>query len=222
MAIIAILAAMLLPGLARAKEMGRQIACVNNLRQLGMSAMLYAQDNNDSFPPRSGVERWPQMLLPYYKNVAVLVCPTDALNNPVSGGANTNYWADMMPRSYMINGFNDYFSENLSGAEFKTFMNGTWPDGMPDSKIIIPSGTILFGEKKSTSPQFYMDLFESTDGAMGNDYTELNQTRHISGSNYSLADNSVQFLHAWKSMGPTYNLWAVELDERTKLAFTSQ
>jgi prepilin-type N-terminal cleavage/methylation domain-containing protein/prepilin-type processing-associated H-X9-DG protein len=49
-AIIAILAALLLPVLARAKEKGKHIACVNNLKQLGLAFHLYVEDNEDMFP----------------------------------------------------------------------------------------------------------------------------------------------------------------------------
>jgi prepilin-type N-terminal cleavage/methylation domain-containing protein/prepilin-type processing-associated H-X9-DG protein len=53
-AIIAILAAMLLPALSAAKVRAQGIACVNNMRQLGLAEILYAGDNNDYFPGNEG------------------------------------------------------------------------------------------------------------------------------------------------------------------------
>ena len=49
-AIIAILAAMLLPALAKAKAKAQQTSCVNNLKQLGYGMMMYLNDNHDTFP----------------------------------------------------------------------------------------------------------------------------------------------------------------------------
>jgi len=54
-AIIAILAAMLLPALARAKDHAKSIQCVNNNKQLGIACTLYASDNQDYIPPINSV-----------------------------------------------------------------------------------------------------------------------------------------------------------------------
>ena len=52
-AIIAILAAMLLPAIARSKALARRTSCLSNLRQLGFALTAYAQDNNDFIPRES-------------------------------------------------------------------------------------------------------------------------------------------------------------------------
>src|SRR2546430_1373676 len=78
-AIIAILASMLLPALSSAKEAGKRISCINNLRQLGLSLHMYADDNDGFFPVRGGSvsNRWPAQLQEYYKDVRILKCPSD-------------------------------------------------------------------------------------------------------------------------------------------------
>ena len=51
--IIAILMGMLMPALSRAKQKGNRIACVNNIRQIGMAATMYAGDHDGEYPRRA-------------------------------------------------------------------------------------------------------------------------------------------------------------------------
>ena len=220
-AIIAILAGMLLPGLARAKETARRISCVNNLRQLGLSLSIYASDNKDTYCPRTagGLNdaRWPGRLRETYRDVKVLRCPSDGPNTPPTVTSSIDP-ADAAPRTYIINGWNDYFSE-MMGSGFS--MSAIEEKTMPESGMKRPSDTITFGEKKNVTPvssvHYYMDLEEGK----GNDYEELNQARHSAGagSDYSFGDNSVRFIKLWKSVGPQINQWAVTDAGRTNYAF---
>jgi prepilin-type N-terminal cleavage/methylation domain-containing protein/prepilin-type processing-associated H-X9-DG protein len=206
-AIIAILAGMLLPALAKAKESGRRIACVNTQRQLGMSAIMFADDNEGLFPARPKIgsdPRWPQILRDYYKDLAILICASD---NPLakSGFNGTN--TDLAPRSYMFNGWNDYWYQQLTNYSMAAI------GGLAANETIIkvPSETILFGEKETSSPQYYMDFLENPPG---NDFTEIEQSRHSAkskgsgGSNFCFADGSTRYLPFGKMLSPE-NLWAV-------------
>ena len=88
-AIIAILAAILFPVFAKAREKGRQAACLSNCKQLGLATMMYAQDYDETLPlvntndPQTGSvncyanHKWQDMLYPYIKNAQVMTCPSD-------------------------------------------------------------------------------------------------------------------------------------------------
>ena len=196
-AIIAILAAMLLPALSRAKESGKRISCVNNLRQLGLSAQMYLGDGAGAYPPRSSTNRWPSVLADYYaKNVALLLCPSETVAAPASYGSSaSNNVPDAAPRTYFINGWNDYFGGMNLG------------DRMKENAIVHVSDTILFGEKDASFGDYYMDLLEHG----GNDFTGvLDQEKHNvkQGSNYTFTDGSARYLKATTALYP-YNLWAI-------------
>src|SRR5579872_2005646 len=77
--IIAILAAMLLPALAKAKSAAQRAQCLSNIKQLLLAEKSYATDNNGAFVTDDGATvRWPYELYnDYGKNTNVLICPTD-------------------------------------------------------------------------------------------------------------------------------------------------
>ncbi len=79
MAIIAILASILMPVLARARESARKASCQSNLRQIGSAIAMYIQDYDETFP--KGVnspdsEVWGQPFYPYVRNANVFRCPS--------------------------------------------------------------------------------------------------------------------------------------------------
>jgi prepilin-type N-terminal cleavage/methylation domain-containing protein/prepilin-type processing-associated H-X9-DG protein len=214
-AIIAILAAMLLPTLSRAKESGKRISCLNNLRQLGIASTIYVNDSQGFYPPRSGIDRWPDMFYDNYgKSLNLLLCPSETTNTPAtSGGSSSNNVADAAPRSYFINGWNDYFSDTLSAGDFASYMSGSYPIGLKENLIAYPSDTIILGEKASDQGDFYMDLLENG----GNDFSGiLNQERHDgkSGSNYAYCDGSAGYLKDHTALYPL-NLWAISDADRS-------
>ncbi len=215
-AIIAILAGMLLPALGRAKEAGRRISCVNNLRQLALSLVMYADDNSGVHPDRNSGPRWPTRLRESYRDLRVLRCPSDG-PNPVTGETRTNDLpADAAARSYIINGWNDYFKATMGDA---FSMSAIINKSMREDAIKNASETILFGEKRTGSPHYYMDFME---GDNGNDVDELEQSRHSTvraasrggGSDYAFADGSARFYRFGNTFAPI-NLWAVVDEWRT-------
>ena len=231
-AIIAILAAMLLPALARAKEKGKQIACLSGLRQFGLAQKIYSSDFGGAFPHRGGLpqqpNRWPQQMYDSYgHNLKLLLCPSDITSPMTLASDPVNYPADSAPRSYLINGFNDFYSEQLGIAP------SDWDQletqiilvtmTIKEQNIVHPSDTVVLGEKKSSAGDYYMDIFEEG----GNDTTGIaEQTRHNSpgpdsgsgGSNYTLADGSARYLKVPEAFDPL-NMWCVSDADRTAYMF---
>jgi prepilin-type N-terminal cleavage/methylation domain-containing protein/prepilin-type processing-associated H-X9-DG protein len=81
-AIIAILAAILFPVFAKAREKARQAKCMSNQRQIGLAIMMYVQDNNETYPAANTV--WTNVNIP----AGILVCPdlTNVANGYVYNG----------------------------------------------------------------------------------------------------------------------------------------
>jgi prepilin-type N-terminal cleavage/methylation domain-containing protein/prepilin-type processing-associated H-X9-DG protein len=77
-AIIAILAAILFPVFAKAREKARQASCSSNLKQIALAQLMYAQDYDERLPNHEEVpgQDWPLMIVPYVKNGQLFRCPS--------------------------------------------------------------------------------------------------------------------------------------------------
>jgi prepilin-type N-terminal cleavage/methylation domain-containing protein/prepilin-type processing-associated H-X9-DG protein len=226
-AIIGILAAMLMPTLGRAQGAGKRIACLSNLHQFGIALGIYMDDHHGQFPRRSYPGRWPQQLYNCYGgNVRLLRCPSDGRNPATWETDSTKYPGDAAPRSYIINGLNDYFKDAVGWTgdwnTFESLMLAA--NAMKENVVLLPSSTIALGEKETSAGDYYMDIFEN--GGIGNDLTGVaEQSRHdgagpgthSGGSNYAFMDGSARFLKFSTSLDPL-NLWCVSGDDRVMYA----
>jgi prepilin-type processing-associated H-X9-DG protein len=90
---------MLLPALNKAREKGKSIACINNLKQIGLSMQLYGDDYDEWMAPfkNASAKYWPTRLVPTYlpgkysgsdiSSCPTLVCPSSTADLPSSGNA---------------------------------------------------------------------------------------------------------------------------------------
>lgn len=108
-AIIAILAAILFPAFARARENARKASCLSNLKQIGLGTMQYTQDYDETLPDTSyggsavTDAKWQDVIFPYVKSEQVFTCPSDS-------GANSIYNSNRATRT--TNAFGSYAINN--------------------------------------------------------------------------------------------------------------
>jgi prepilin-type N-terminal cleavage/methylation domain-containing protein len=148
-AIIAILAALLLPALSRAHGKGRETACFNNLKQIGLAIRLYADDFGDALPVLPDPNPFPNGVGAYYKELVkgylaftgpaspkekVFICPADRKIFPKAEHAFTSYTFNgyetepgSLPRitGKKLSGINAPHRAVLIG-EWPAFVGGSW------------------------------------------------------------------------------------------------
>jgi hypothetical protein len=181
--------------------------------------MMYASDNAGDYAPRvnstsgSILDRWPTLLVSYYKTTSLLICPGE-ISTPKSAGTATNqYPADTASRTYLINGFNDGYAAKY--GDTNAFQDVANPF-LSEKDIPLPSQTVLFGEKLYSAGDFYMDYFEFDDGMV------VDQAKHdhsltstnIGGSNNGFIDGSAQFIR-WGGGFYPVALWCTTAYWRT-------
>ena len=174
-AVIAVLAALLFPVLAAAKEKGRQIACLDHESQITIAAMLYADDNNGNMcgermgnafrpvwpaPPKPNGGRawtWSYAILPYAPGNTngpndLWSCPTKPPTwTPAAEDVN-----DTVITSYAI-------AEDTFWGDF----GSTGVHSFPIASITKPAQMILFGETCSSEPGISARYLDSTNSLMG-------------------------------------------------------
>lgn len=174
-AIIAVLAALLLPALARAKSSARATQCRNHLRQLGLAVRLYAEENGDEFPRSQhsafthGVMPWERTLAPHlgasvltWTNLlrGIYRCPDDPR---------------LLPWSYGLNVYYELGAEDDYPGKPQTWRRTV--------QVPRPAVTILFAENASgvdhVMPQFWITPQDASD---------LASARHQQRANYAFAD----------------------------------
>lgn len=141
-AIIAILAAILFPVFARARENARKSTCISNVKQLATGILMYCQDYDEYMPfypygPDPWLNTWPHTIQPYIKNWGALNCPSNPHKTDLSyhgqsypgwpDYALSNYWH----RSARTIGQSQYAANHMLIGESCHFVLGdyrmSWP-----------------------------------------------------------------------------------------------
>jgi prepilin-type N-terminal cleavage/methylation domain-containing protein/prepilin-type processing-associated H-X9-DG protein len=171
-AIIAILAAILFPVFAQAREKARAISCLSNMKQLGLAHLMYCQDYDEQFTfgmDTNWHNAWPSNIQPYIKNTGILRCPDDSSPNLTdTAPLYLSTWAGIGV-SYGANGIiwqgpADNWANEMLGII--TPMDQSWLAHSATLAVLTqPAGTVLLAEKHNT------DMLKTQNGAGGDGNT---------------------------------------------------
>jgi prepilin-type N-terminal cleavage/methylation domain-containing protein/prepilin-type processing-associated H-X9-DG protein len=136
-AIIAILAAILFPVFAQAREKARQTYCLSNIKQLGLGVLMYAQDYDEALPPtqNDALVLWPDLINPYVKNNNIRVCLSD-LGRPTNTAPGSN---TLLPA-------NSYGLNELTFEDDTDYLPGPPAASLTLAAFTTPTATIMIGE----------------------------------------------------------------------------
>ena len=186
-AIIAILAAILFPVFAKAREKARQSSCNSNTRQIATAFLSYVQDYDEKWPlfcTNTGSATdyfWFSEVGPYIKNTQIFQCPSfSTKNNPLSADANfSGGTANAISIGYAYNG-------NIANQSLGTL-------GSPSDIFLLWDATTASSNQTQTTN-------DGLGAGNGNYYREP-AGRHNGGQNYSYCDGHAKWL-SWQSVPP--------------------
>jgi prepilin-type N-terminal cleavage/methylation domain-containing protein/prepilin-type processing-associated H-X9-DG protein len=223
-AIIAILAAILFPVFAQAREKARQIACLSNEKQLGLGFLQYQQDYDEKSPNgwnewAPGGNGWAGQIYPYVKSLHVYNCPDDSSaalqssyaynsNNTIptgtAAGADAYSIAQYNSPSKTIVLFEcqgNYFASGPQGwnisdeiTNFAAGDNGFSPAGYGAS--VGGDANVVNGAGAFSAPPTLLASTGYLRGTQTTDYGRFSNAtgRHTNGANYVMADGHAKFL----------------------------
>jgi prepilin-type N-terminal cleavage/methylation domain-containing protein/prepilin-type processing-associated H-X9-DG protein len=192
-AIIAILASILFPVFARAREKARQTSCLSNVKQLGLAVNMYAQDYDELLPTEDypyggdgntgGVDgSWRGAIMPYCKNVQLFICPSHRPAAGTYGIFDGRYNDCGMNASYCIN----------DGHQGLTGQSG--PPSPPEGRSLgecEDASSVIFLLESTGPDDDQTTADKSTHGWVP---TATNFTRHNGGANYAFVDGHAKWL----------------------------
>ncbi len=176
-AIIAILASILLPVFATARERSRMADCASNLKQIGVATQMYTQDSDEMLPPLINKRGWAGEIYPYLKSTGVYLCPDDPTTAQTSGGVT------QVPVSYV---WNRLLADPSTGL------------GIGLSSLSGPSNTVMAGD---FAWGLVTDVTNPAEGlSKSTAFASLSQTAHNSGqgSNFLVCDGHVKYYPSGK------------------------
>ncbi len=206
-AIIAILAAILFPVFARARENARRASCQSNMKQIGLGILQYAQDYDETLPASRNTGTsisWRWMIQPYLKSTQVNSCPSRVSGQTTTGGMGLTF--DI---SYAGN-----FCQGSGGSGVNSYNNGLGAfsnddTGLPLSDFPSPATTIHVVEVTATRQS---TINFSTAGACGA-YESYSQSGdclwsgHLQTGNYLFTDGHVKSMRVSRTFSDTENMW---------------
>jgi prepilin-type N-terminal cleavage/methylation domain-containing protein/prepilin-type processing-associated H-X9-DG protein len=229
-AIIALLAAILFPVFARARENARRAGCQSNLKQIGLGLLQYAQDYDERYPHYimeqpvgdtfqingesiSGQVSWQLLIQPYVKSTQLFTCPSSK-RRTTRAGATGSSAANFISVSYAANAYGD---PTLGGAWYDWGDNaplGRYHDGTGAfNDCDLPGGARL---SQITSPSQVIAVLENsgTSGVATYDYASLASTGtiklmdHLGMSNFLFCDGHVKAMKPTATYSPVV-MWNV-------------
>jgi prepilin-type N-terminal cleavage/methylation domain-containing protein/prepilin-type processing-associated H-X9-DG protein len=210
-AIIAILAAILFPVFARARENARRASCQSNLKQAGLAFMQYTQDYDEKLPivinaspAPIGGWGWDTCIAPYLgikvgltSAPQILQCPSDTLTRPASNRPRS-YAVPMPLRNDNITG---YATHGVGGWYGSCKSTATLVGGcVPLVAIDSPSTTLLLVEYPRVGNYFASSSNAIVDNA-GTQQIETLKPIHMDGWNYLFTDGHVKWLRPEQTIG---------------------